>query len=138
MDSQTVTAKKNRTQMIQVYNTYHDLLVQRINKLMEKTISEEENHLEALKLAKERSDERTKKTKLKYEREIKLLKETNTELNNQLEEMEEENTALKSSIDIVKQENMELLNVIKTIADVIDPKSITDRVIRNRLIQYKK
>lgn len=61
MDSQTVTAKKIRSQMIQVYNTYHDLLVQRMNKLMEKTKTEEENQLEALKLAKERSEENAKK-----------------------------------------------------------------------------
>lgn len=91
-------------QVIDVYNSFHDLLLYCRNNLIEKDASKDSEQIEAVKLMKKKSDDNLKSIKLKYDREIKTVNETNKELTRQMEGTEEKNLALTHRLSAVTKD----------------------------------
>lgn len=118
LESQTETAKEIRMQVIDVYNSFHDLLIYCRSNLILKDSTKDEEQTEALNLVKKKSEDDMKKMKQKYDHDLKTIKETNEELNRQTEELEENNTVLMHTVSSLRKDRKEKTKQLETIKSV--------------------
>lgn len=111
MMANTTRAKNIRMQMIDIYNTYHDLLMYcRSEKYIEKYIEKNADNSTAKALVeyKERQENKFKSLQQKKSREIKGLKGTLKEIRRQKDNSEESVIILKHQNKLIKEESDEI------------------------------
>lgn len=118
LECQTRKAKEIRTHVIDIYNTYHDLLVFCKNELQNK--NSEENTKKALELYKKRQEQKFNSLKQSKNRENDMLKETNQTLSKQRNDYKRENIIYKNEIAKYKNLYQQYEQDVKTMMDSLN------------------